>query len=52
VQAPEDEIQTEGAASKGLMEQFQQFCEAHGEKVDRIAHFHPDDGGARGVLSQ
>ena len=32
-------IETEGKAPEELMARFQQFCEAHGEKVDRIGRF-------------
>ena len=35
----EEEIQNRGEASSELMEQFQQFCEAHSEKADRIGRF-------------
>ncbi|GGG86562.1 siphovirus Gp157 family protein [Edaphobacter dinghuensis] len=33
------QIDEEGEASSILMERFQEFCKAHGEKVDRIARF-------------
>jgi hypothetical protein len=35
----EGQVESEGQASEDLVAQFQQFCEAHGEKVDRIGHF-------------
>jgi hypothetical protein len=35
----EEEIQVRGEASTELLERFQQFCEAHGEKADRIGRF-------------
>jgi len=35
----EDEIENRGEASAELLEHFQQFCEAHGEKADRIGRF-------------
>lgn len=35
----EREIEPRGEASAELMERFQQFCEAHSEKVDRIGRF-------------
>lgn len=35
----EAEIENRGEASADLLEQFQQFCEAHGEKADRIGRF-------------
>ena len=35
----EEEIENRGEASVELMERFQQFCEAHGEKADRIGRF-------------
>jgi hypothetical protein len=35
----EVEIEDRGEASAGLLERFQQFCEAHGEKADRIGRF-------------
>jgi hypothetical protein len=35
----EEQIGIEGQASEDLMTRFQQFCEAHGEKVDRIGRF-------------
>ncbi len=33
------QIESEGQASEDLVARFQQFCEAHGEKVDRIGRF-------------
>lgn len=35
----EEEIENRGEASAELLEQFQQFCEAHSEKADRIGRF-------------
>jgi hypothetical protein len=35
----EEQVESEGQASEDLMARFQQFCEAHGEKVDRIGRF-------------
>ena len=35
----EGEIENRGEASAESMERFQQFCEAHGEKTDRIGRF-------------
>jgi hypothetical protein len=35
----EEEIENRGETSAELLEQFQQFCEAHGEKADRIGRF-------------
>lgn len=35
----EEDIATHGEASPELVEQFQQFCLAHGEKADRIGRF-------------
>lgn len=35
----EEEIESRGEASGELMERFQQFCQAHGEKADRIGRF-------------
>jgi len=35
----EEEIEGHGEASVELMERFQQFCEAHSEKADRIGRF-------------
>ncbi|MGB8032049.1 MAG: siphovirus Gp157 family protein [Terracidiphilus sp.] len=32
----EEQVESEGQASEDLVARFQQFCEAHGEKVDRI----------------
>ena len=33
------QVESEGEPSEDLMARFQQFCEAHGEKVDRIGRF-------------
>jgi len=35
----EEQIGSEGQASEDLMTRFQMFCEAHGEKIDRIGRF-------------
>ena len=35
----EEEIEVRGEASAELIERFQQLCEAHGEKADRIGRF-------------
>ena len=35
----EGQVESEGQAAEGLVARFQQFCEAHGEKVDRIGRF-------------
>ena len=35
----EEQIGSEGQASEDLVTRFQMFCEAHGEKVDRIGRF-------------
>ena len=35
----EGQIESEGQAAEALVARFQQFCEAHGEKVDRIGRF-------------
>jgi hypothetical protein len=35
----QEQIETQGEASAELMEEFQRFCEAQGEKVDRIGRF-------------
>ncbi len=35
----EQQEESEGQASEDLVARFQQFCEAHGEKVDRIGRF-------------
>ena len=35
----EEEIENSGEASAELLDRFQQFCEAHGEKADRIGRF-------------
>lgn len=35
----EEQIESEGQASEELIARFQQYCEAHGEKVDRIGRF-------------
>jgi hypothetical protein len=35
----EEEIENIGAASPELIDRFQAFCEAHGEKADRIGRF-------------
>lgn len=35
----EEEIENRGETSAELLDRFQQFCEAHGEKADRIGRF-------------
>ncbi len=35
----EEEIENRGEAPAELVDRFQQFCEAHGEKADRIGRF-------------
>jgi hypothetical protein len=35
----EEQVESEGQASEDFAARFQQFCEAHGEKVDRIGRF-------------
>jgi len=35
----EEQVESEGQAAEDLVARFQQFCEAHGEKVDRIGRF-------------
>ena len=35
----EGQVESEGQAAEDLVARFQQFCEAHGEKVDRIGRF-------------
>jgi hypothetical protein len=35
----EEEIESRGEASAELLDRFQQFCDAHGEKADRIGRF-------------
>ena len=35
----EGEVESEGQAAEDLVARFQQFCEAHSEKVDRIGRF-------------
>jgi hypothetical protein len=35
----EEQAESEGQPSEELVARFQQFCEAHGEKVDRIGRF-------------
>jgi hypothetical protein len=35
----EEQVESEGQASEDLVARFQQFCEAHDEKVDRIGRF-------------
>jgi hypothetical protein len=39
LEAMQKQIGTNGEASAELMEEFQRFCEAQGEKVDRIGRF-------------
>ncbi len=35
----QEQFESEGQVSEDLVARFQQFCEAHGEKVDRIGRF-------------
>jgi hypothetical protein len=35
----QQQVETQGEASEDLVSRFQQFCEARGEKVDRIGRF-------------
>ena len=35
----QEQVESEGQASEDQMARFQQFCDAHGEKVDRIGRF-------------
>jgi hypothetical protein len=35
----QEQVESEGEPSENLVARFQQFCEAHGEKVDRIGRF-------------
>jgi hypothetical protein len=35
----EGQVESEGQAAEDLVARFQQFCDAHGEKVDRIGRF-------------
>jgi hypothetical protein len=35
----QEQVESQGEASEDLVSRFQQFCEAHGEKVDRIGRF-------------
>src|SRR5215469_9518688 len=35
----QEQVESDGQASEGLMARFHLFCEAHGEKVDRIGRF-------------
>jgi hypothetical protein len=35
----EQQVESEGQASEDLVTRFQQFCDAHGDKVDRIGRF-------------
>ena len=35
----QEQVDSQGDASEDLVARFQQFCGAHGEKVDRIGHF-------------
>lgn len=35
----QEKVESEGEPSEDLVARFQQFCEAHGEKVDRIGRF-------------
>jgi len=35
----QEQVESEGEPSEDLVTRFQQFCDAHGEKVDRIGRF-------------
>ena len=35
----QEQVESQGEASEDLVSRFQQFCDAHGEKVDRIGRF-------------
>jgi len=35
----QEQVESEGEPSEDLVARFQQFCQAHGEKVDRIGRF-------------
>ena len=35
----QEQVESQGEASEDLVARFQQFCEAHSEKVDRIGRF-------------
>jgi len=35
----QEQVESEGEPSEDMVARFQQFCEAHGEKVDRIGRF-------------
>src|SRR5580658_1579163 len=35
----EEQVESEGQAAEDLVARFRQFCEVHGEKVDRIGRF-------------
>ena len=35
----EEQVEAEGETSEELLSRFQEFCDAHGEKVDRIGRF-------------
>ena len=39
VEEIEERVESEGQAAEDLVARFQQFCAAHGEKVDRIGRF-------------
>lgn len=39
IETIEEQAKAEGQPSQDLVARFQQFCEAHGEKVDRIGRF-------------
>ena len=39
LEAIHEEVELNGEASKELTDRFQRFCEAHGEKVDRLGRF-------------
>ena len=39
IEEMEEQTESEGQASEDLVARFHEFCEAHGEKVDRIGRF-------------
>lgn len=39
MEAIQEEITSNGEASAALLDRFQEFCKAHGDKVDRIGRF-------------
>lgn len=39
VEEIQEQVDSQGEASEDLVARFQQFCGAHGKKIDRIGHF-------------